>query len=65
MKPERWRELEELYRAAQGLSAAERNRLLAQADPELRSAVAAILAGETPVGAAIAGLLSRPLRAEL
>jgi serine/threonine protein kinase len=46
LKPERWRQLEELYQAAHGLSPAERNRLLERADPELRSTVAAILAQE-------------------
>ncbi|HEY6340408.1 MAG TPA: protein kinase [Bryobacteraceae bacterium] len=60
MKPERWRELEELYRAAQGLSVAERNRLLAQADPELRSAVAAILAQEGTPSEGVASFLDRP-----
>jgi serine/threonine protein kinase/WD40 repeat protein len=59
MKPERWRELEELYQAAQGLSGVERSRLLAQADPELNSVVAAILAQEDtpPEGASF---LDRP-----
>jgi serine/threonine protein kinase len=46
LKPERWRQMEELYQAAHGLSPAERNRLLEQADPEVRSTVAAILAQE-------------------
>ncbi len=59
LKPERWRKLEELYQAAQGLSPAERKHLLERADPELRSTVAAILAQEEtpPEGAS---LLDRP-----
>ena len=46
MTPERWRELETLYHAAQGLPSAERDRLLGQADPELRATIASILAQE-------------------
>jgi serine/threonine protein kinase len=57
--PERWRELEELYHAAQGLPPAERDRLLEHADPELRATVASILAQEdTPRKGA--SLLDRP-----
>jgi Tol biopolymer transport system component len=44
---ERWRQLEELYEAAVELVPAERNALLDSADPELRAAVASILAQET------------------
>ena len=39
MTPARWRELEALYHAAQGLSPAEQDRLLEHADPELRAVV--------------------------
>lgn len=46
MHPVRWREIEELYQAAQGLSQAEQHRLLEHADPELRVIVAGILIQE-------------------
>ncbi|MGO9259500.1 MAG: protein kinase domain-containing protein [Bryobacteraceae bacterium] len=46
MTPGRWRELEALYQAAQGLSPAERHRLLEHADPEVRSLLEKILAQE-------------------
>lgn len=59
MTPERWRELEHLYQAAQGLPPAERDRLLEHADPELRATVESILAQEgTP--AESASSLDRP-----
>jgi hypothetical protein len=46
MTPERWGQLEELYRAARALPYSERTALLERADPELRATVAAILAQE-------------------
>ncbi|MBV9768453.1 MAG: protein kinase [Bryobacterales bacterium] len=59
MTPARWRELEELYRAVQGLSPAEQQRLLESADPELRSLLAKSLVQEqTPPEAA--SLLDSP-----
>jgi serine/threonine protein kinase len=59
MTPERWREMEALYQAAQGLSPAEQDRLLEHSDPELRTLVAGILHQEQtpPEGAS---LLDRP-----
>src|SRR5579859_6186153 len=47
MTPERWRQLEELYEAVRELSPTERGVRLKEADPELGSAVAAILAQES------------------
>jgi serine/threonine protein kinase/Tol biopolymer transport system component len=59
MTPERWREMEALYQAAQGLSPAEQHRLLEHSDPELRTLVAGILHQEkTPPEDA--SLLDRP-----
>jgi Tol biopolymer transport system component/tRNA A-37 threonylcarbamoyl transferase component Bud32 len=49
MTPGRWRQLEELYDAVKDLSLGERNARLQEADPELRSAVEAILAQEGSV----------------
>jgi serine/threonine-protein kinase len=46
MTPQRWGQLEELYRAARALSPSERTALLERADLELRATVAAILAQE-------------------
>jgi tRNA A-37 threonylcarbamoyl transferase component Bud32/tetratricopeptide (TPR) repeat protein len=43
MTPERWGQLEELYRAARALPPSERIALLERADPELRATVASIL----------------------
>jgi serine/threonine protein kinase len=43
MTPERWRRLDELYQAAQGLSPAEQQRLLEHSDPELGALVAGAL----------------------
>ena len=43
MTPARWREIEELYRTAQGLAQEDQQRMLEHADPELRAVVAAIL----------------------
>jgi len=48
---ERWRQLEQLYEAASQRVPEERNALLDAADPELRAAVASILAHETNSGA--------------
>src|SRR3954467_10074658 len=44
MTPERWRQVEELYRAARAVPAADRNRVLREADPELRGEVESLLA---------------------
>lgn len=59
MTPKRWRELEELYQAAQGLPPAEQQRLLEHSDPELRALVTGIFLQEhtPPEGAS---LLDRP-----
>jgi serine/threonine protein kinase len=46
MTPARWRELEALYQAAQGLSASAQHDLLEQADPEVRALMSKILAQE-------------------
>ena len=46
MTPVRWREIEELYQTARGLSQAEQHRLLEHADPDLRVVVARILIQE-------------------
>ena len=46
MMSSRWRDLESLYHAAQGLSGEEQERLLAQADPELRAVIAKLLLQE-------------------
>jgi serine/threonine protein kinase len=57
--PERWRQLEERYQAARDLPASQQSALLGRADPELRAAVALILAQE---GTAQAGgtFIERP-----
>src|SRR3989441_12843439 len=44
MTPERWRQIEELYDSVQERALADRATLLAQADPELRREVEAMLA---------------------
>jgi eukaryotic-like serine/threonine-protein kinase len=44
MTPERWRQIEELYRRAVDLRGEERAALLAEADPEVRQEVEAMLA---------------------
>lgn len=59
MTSARWREIEELYRAAQGLSETERQRLLERADPELRVLVAGILTHE-PSAREAGSFLDRP-----
>lgn len=43
MTPERWGQLEELYRAAQALPPSQRTALLERADPELAAMVASLL----------------------
>ncbi len=63
MTPERWGRLEELYQAARVLPPSERPALLERADPELRAAVASILAQEGDVlqdGAHDGAFLDRP-----
>src|SRR5580704_11485152 len=63
MTPERWRELDALYQAAQGLTPAEQRRLLEHSDPELGALVAGVLLQKqtqqqtSPEGAS---LLDRP-----
>ena len=54
MTPERWRQVEELYRAARELSAADRNRVLREADTELRGEVELLLAQDLASGLASA-----------
>src|SRR6266699_3745184 len=44
MTPERWRQIEELYHAARERAPADRAALLAEAEPELRREVEALLA---------------------
>jgi len=44
MTPERWRQIEELYHSARERVPADRVALLAQADPQLRREVEAMLA---------------------
>jgi len=44
MKPERWRQIEQLYHAARERAPADRAALLAQAEPEVRREVEAMLA---------------------
>jgi hypothetical protein len=51
MDPERWRRIEELYNSAVERSVAERVSLLAQADPDIRVEVEALLA--QPIGGAL------------
>jgi hypothetical protein len=48
MTPERWRQIEELYYSARERALADRAALLAQADPELRREVEAMLAQDAP-----------------
>jgi serine/threonine protein kinase len=57
MTSDRWRQIEELYQAAVKLGAAERSALLAEADPELRREVEALLAeqGDSTVTQIAAG----------
>jgi len=47
MTPDRWRQIEDLYRAAQNCSPAERAALLEATDPEIRSRVQRMLAVES------------------
>ena len=44
MSPERWRQIEELYQLVQERAPADRGALLAEADPEVRREVEAMLA---------------------
>ena len=44
MSPERWRQIEELYQLVQKRAPADRGALLAEADPEVRREVEAMLA---------------------
>jgi len=46
MDPERWRQIEELFHAARECAASDRPALLAQAGPEVRGKVEALLAQE-------------------
>src|SRR5256885_16080799 len=50
MTPERWRQIEELYHAARERAPADRAALLAEADPELRREVEALLAEDASGG---------------
>src|ERR1700692_3068904 len=56
MTPDRWRQIEELYHSAQERAPADRVALLAQADPELRREVEAMLAQDASDGK----ILDRP-----
>ena len=56
MTPERWRQIEELYHAARERAPEDRAALLAQADPELRREVEAMLAQDASGGK----ILDRP-----
>ena len=47
MDPERWRRIEELYQSAVDSDVAERAKLLADADPEMRREVESLLAQPT------------------
>src|SRR5579862_3137144 len=60
MTPERWGQLEELYEAARALPPSERTALLERADPELRAAVASILAQEAVLEKGDGAFLDRP-----
>ena len=56
MTPERWRQIEELYHSARERAPADRAALLAQAEPELRRVVEAMLAQDASDGK----ILDRP-----
>jgi Tol biopolymer transport system component len=58
--PERWRQVEELYHAARDLPVPSRSALLERADPELRAAVASLLAREDTAESNGAAFLERP-----
>ncbi len=62
MPPERWRQIEELYRAAIDLREDERAALLALASPDVRNKVEAMLA--QPAGSKLLDPPGRPLEAE-
>jgi eukaryotic-like serine/threonine-protein kinase len=60
MNPERWQQVEALYRAAQECGPEARAALMARADPELRREVEALLAQEeTAAMATVAGALTQ------
>ena len=50
MSPERWRQIEELYQLVQERAPADRGALLAEADPEVRREVEAMLAQDASGG---------------
>src|SRR5947209_3961832 len=56
MTPERWRQIEDLYQSARERAPADRAAVLAQADPELRREVEALLAQDASGGK----ILDRP-----
>ena len=68
MTPERWRKIEELYHAARERVPKEREDLLAQASPELRGKVEALLARDASGDKILdrpAGLLEEPTATQL
>jgi eukaryotic-like serine/threonine-protein kinase len=63
MDAERWRQVEDLYHSAFDSDAAERAKLLARADPEVRREVESLLAqpaAETPLDRSAFSALNRP-----
>src|SRR5262245_46169140 len=63
MDDERWRQIEDLYHSAFDSDAAERAKLLAQADPEVRREVESLLAqpaAETSLDRSAFSALNRP-----
>jgi eukaryotic-like serine/threonine-protein kinase len=58
MTPERWRQIEELYHSVRERAPADRTALLAEADPELRREVEAMLAQDASDGK----ILDRPAK---
>src|SRR5665213_1103857 len=48
MDPKRWRQIEESFHAARSSGPEQRERMLAEADPELRSEVESLLAEDVP-----------------
>jgi eukaryotic-like serine/threonine-protein kinase len=55
MNPDRWRQIEDLYQAAQDCTPDQRARLLESADPEIRTLV------ERTLGTTAIGFLDRPI----
>ncbi|PYR66460.1 MAG: hypothetical protein DMG17_04680 [Acidobacteria bacterium] len=55
MSPERWRQIEELYQLVQERAPADRGALLAEADPEVRREVEAMLAQNASGGKILDG----------